>query len=151
MLPAQNECDPDMQHQAGHIVPIVNQAVHLGTTITTNGNYHAEISARIAASMTTCKQLDVLWDKTPLSNKREFRVYGAAVTTQLLYGLESASLSNSDRNRLEAFQTKASAIFPKWKTEVSEIQMLQIIIDRQTIESLKFYKQIITILWTKLH
>ena len=43
------------QYKDGQIVPIVNQAMYLGTTITANGNYHAEISARIAASMATLK------------------------------------------------------------------------------------------------
>ena len=56
-----------IQYEDGQIVPIVNQAVYLGTTITANGNYHAEISARIAASMTTLKILDIFWNKTPLS------------------------------------------------------------------------------------
>ena len=58
MLPAQNERNTD--HTVcidGNIVPIVNQATYLGTTITVNGNYHAEISARIAASLTTLKDL----------------------------------------------------------------------------------------------
>ena len=58
-----------IQYEDGHIVPIVNQAVCLGTTITTNGNYHAEISARIAASMTTLKMFDIFWNKTPLYKK----------------------------------------------------------------------------------
>ena len=48
-----------IQYEGGQIVPIVNQAVYLGTTITANGNYHAEISARIAASMTTPKRFDI--------------------------------------------------------------------------------------------
>ena len=34
-----------IQYEDGQVVPIVNQASYLGTTITANGNYHAEISA----------------------------------------------------------------------------------------------------------
>ena len=52
-----------IQYEDGHIVPIVNQAVYLGTTMTANGNYHAEISARVAASMTTLKILYIFWNK----------------------------------------------------------------------------------------
>ena len=47
-----------------NMVPVVNQATYLGTTITANGNYHAEISARIAASLTTFKTLHLLEQHT---------------------------------------------------------------------------------------
>ena len=53
-----------IQYADGHTVPIVNQATYLGTTITANGNYHAEISARIAASLTTFKRLNLLEQST---------------------------------------------------------------------------------------
>ena len=95
-----------IQHEGGQIVPIVNQAVYLGTTITADGNYHAETSARIAASMTTFKRLDIFWNRTPLSKEWKFRVYDAAFTTKLLYELEPASLSNRQQKRLDAFQIK---------------------------------------------
>ena len=72
----------------GHMVPIVNQATYLGTAITANGNYHAEISATITAFLTTFKRLDIFWNKTPLSKTWKLRVYDAVVTTKLLYRLE---------------------------------------------------------------
>ena len=74
-----------IQYEDGQTVPIVNQATYLGTTITANGNYHAEISARIAASLTTLKRLDIFWNKTPLSKKWELRVYDAVITTIALW------------------------------------------------------------------
>lgn len=94
-----------IQYEDGQRVPIVNQAVYLGITFTANGNYHTEISDRIAASMTTLKP-DISWNKSPLSKKWELRVYDAVLTTKLLYGLESASLPNTDKNRLDTFQNK---------------------------------------------
>ena len=95
-----------IQYADGHTVPIVNQATYLGTTITANGNYHAEISARIAASLATIKRLDISWNKRQFSKKWKLRVYDAVITTKLLYGLESASLSNTDKKRLDAFHNK---------------------------------------------
>ena len=74
-----------IQYEDGQIVPIVNQAVYLGTTITANGNCHAEISARIAASMITFKRPDISWNKAPLSKKWKLRVYDAVITTKLLH------------------------------------------------------------------
>ena len=88
-----------IQYEDGQRVPIVNQAVYLGTTITGNGKYHAEISARIAASMTTFNKQSILGTQCnyPENGNSEY-------TTQLLlYGLESASLSNADKKRLDAF------------------------------------------------
>ena len=58
-----------IQYADGHMVPIVNQATYLGTIITANGNYHAEIRANITVSLTTHKWLDILCAKTQLSNK----------------------------------------------------------------------------------
>ena len=56
--------------------------------------------------MTTLKRLDIFWNKTQLSKKWKLRVYDAVITTKLLYGLESASSSNTDKKRLDAFQNK---------------------------------------------
>ena len=95
-----------IQYEDGQTVLIVNQATYLGTTITANGNYHAEICARIAASLTTPKRLDIFWNKAPLPNKWKLRVYDAVITIKLLYGLEPASLSNADKQRLDAFRNK---------------------------------------------
>ena len=87
-----------IQYEDGQIVPIVNQASHLGTTITAHGNYHAE--TKIAASMATLQRLNISWNKTPLPNKWKLRVYDAAIITNLLCGLESASLSNTDKENV---------------------------------------------------
>ena len=95
-----------IQYEDGQTVPIVNRATYLGATTTANGNYHAEISARIAASLTTLQRLDIFWNKTQFFKKWKLRVYGAVITTKLLYGLESASLSNTDKKRLDAFQNE---------------------------------------------
>ena len=94
------------QYEDGQTVPIVNQATYSGATITANGDYHAEISAKIAASLATFKRLDIFWNKTPLSKKWKLRVYDVVITTKFSYGLESASLSNKDEKRLDAFQNK---------------------------------------------
>ena len=53
-----------IQYEDGQTVPIVNRATYLGATTTANGNYHAEISARIAASLTTFKRLNLLEQST---------------------------------------------------------------------------------------
>ena len=89
-----------IQYADGHTAPIVNQATYLGTTITANGNYHAEISARITASLTTFKRLGIFWNKTPLSKTWKLRVYDAVITTKLLYGLEPQSFQTQTNKTL---------------------------------------------------
>ena len=56
-----------IQYEDGNVLPIVDQATYLGTTITANGSYHAEIDALVAASLTTFRRLDIFWNRTQLS------------------------------------------------------------------------------------
>ena len=99
-----------IQYEDGHIVPIVNQASYLGTTITANGNYHAEISARIAASMTTLKRLDIS------GTMHHFQKNGnSEYTVQLLprsyYTDWNQHHCQTQTKRLDAFQNKGLGQF----------------------------------------
>jgi len=51
--------------------------------------------------------LDMFWKKAPVSTTWKLRVHDAVITSKLLYGLESASLTKSDLARLDAFQIRA--------------------------------------------
>ena len=97
---------PTINYVGGKFVPITNIVIYLGTVIIANGNYHAEISARITAIMKTSQRLSTFWTKTPLIKQCKLRVFDAAITIELLYGLESACLSNIDKTDLIPFRKK---------------------------------------------
>ena len=71
------------------------------------GNAHFEISTRIINTTTTLNKLDLFWKKAPFSTIWKMRVHDAVVSSKLLYGLESASLTKAEYERLNSFQIKA--------------------------------------------
>ena len=71
------------------------------------GNPHFEISIRIINTTTTLNKLDLFWKKAPVSTTWKLRVHDAAISSKLLYGLESASLTNAEYERLYSLQIKA--------------------------------------------
>ena len=46
----------------------------------------------------------MFWKKAPVPTTWKMRVHDAVISSKLLYGLESASLTNAEYERLESFQ-----------------------------------------------
>jgi hypothetical protein len=75
--------------------------------MTAKWNPHAEVGARISNTTVVLGKLDLFWKRAPVSTVWKLRVYDAVITSKLLYGLESASLTKPDFARLYSFQMKA--------------------------------------------
>jgi hypothetical protein len=86
---------------------VASRVIYLGTCMTANANPHAEVGSRIANTGEVLSKLDMFWRKAPVSTTWKLRVHDAVITSKLLYGLESASLTKSDLARLDAFQVRA--------------------------------------------
>ena len=56
---------------------------------------------------TTLNKLDMFWKKALVSTTWKLRVHDAVISNKLLYGLESASLTNAEYERLGSFQIMA--------------------------------------------
>eukprot|EP00972_Heterocapsa_arctica_P106005 15614203-Heterocapsa_arctica.AAC.1 len=52
----------------------------------------------------TLKKLNTFWTKSPSSIRWTLRVYDADIVFKFLYGLETLILTESDREKLDAFQ-----------------------------------------------
>ena len=96
-----------IQYIDGGHMPVTDRAPYLGTNMSAKGNPHFEISTRIAATTITLNKLDMFWKKAPVSTTWKLRVHDAIIASKLLYGLESASLTKAEYERLDAFQIKA--------------------------------------------
>ena len=90
----------------GEQVPIKEKAVYLGSVVTGNGNQHAEVQARISAATVTWKRLQTFWRKAPVTVKWKIRVYDSVILSKLVYGLNSLSLTDTDKRKLYAFHMK---------------------------------------------
>ena len=96
-----------VQYLDGGYMPIADRAPYLGTNMSAKGNPHFEISTRIISTTTTLNKLGLFWKKAPVSTTWKLRVHDAVITSKLLYGLESASLTDAEYERLDSFQIKA--------------------------------------------
>ena len=95
----------------GGYMPIADRAPYLGTKyvcrqkVTRTSNF--EKNNRIINTTATLNKLDLFWKKAPVSTTWKLRVHDAVITSKLLYGLESASATNAEYERLDSFQIKA--------------------------------------------
>ena len=89
------------------IMPVADRAPYPGTHMSAKGNPHFELSTRITSITTTLHKLVLFWKKAPVSTTRKLRVHDAIIIRKLLYGLESASLTDAGYTRFDAFQIKA--------------------------------------------
>ena len=96
-----------VQYLDGGYMPIADRAPYQGTDMSAKGNPHVEISTRTINTTTTLNKLDLFWKKAPVSTTWKLRVHDAVISSKLLYGLESASLTNAEYERFGSFQTKA--------------------------------------------
>ena len=78
-------------------------AKYLGAILTADGRASKEISARIQKAALGVKAVSHFWKHTSLSRKWKVRVYTSTFLPQLLYGLETLVMTNSELHRLEVF------------------------------------------------
>ena len=88
-------------------MPIADGAPYLGTNMSAKGNLHFEINTRIINTTATLNKLGLFWKKAPVSTTWKLRVHDVVITSKLLYGLESASLTNAEYESLDSCQIKA--------------------------------------------
>ena len=85
-----------VQHLDVGFMPMADRAPYFGTNMSAKGNPHFEISTRIINTTTTLNKFDMFWKRAPVSTTWKLRVHGAVISSKLLYGLESASLTNAE-------------------------------------------------------
>ena len=86
---------------------MADRAPYLCTNMSAKRNPHFEINTRIIITTAMLNKLDLFWKKAPVSTTWKLRAHGAVIAWELLYSLESASLTNAVYERLDAFQVKA--------------------------------------------
>ena len=91
----------------GEAMPEASKAPYLGTSMDARGNPHVETNARITNTRIVLSKLDIFWKRAPVSITWKLRVHDAVIASKLLYGLESASLTQAEYTRLDAFQISA--------------------------------------------
>ena len=98
--------NPDIKFKDGTRLQKVEEAVYLGVTLNNKLNMQKEIQKRISNTMIIWKRLGEFWKNCNCTKKDKLHVYQAVIKTKLLYGLESAQLTQGMINKLNTFQLK---------------------------------------------
>ena len=73
----------------------VPETTYLGASVSKRVDPRQEIRRRISATMVILKKLDIFWLKTNCNKKWKLLVYNAAISSNLLYGLETLEPTES--------------------------------------------------------
>jgi hypothetical protein len=90
----------------GAPVPKTTEAVYLGCRLNNTHNTHVEVKLRIRAAAATLRQAHIFWRNSSATLKFELRAVEAILFAKILYGLESAELTESSLQALDTFQLK---------------------------------------------
>ena len=76
----------------------------------------SEVKARISTCMAIMQKLDIFWKKAECPMKWKILVFHAVIRSKLLYGLETAMLTDSAQHKLNVFQLKGLRKIMRLKT-----------------------------------
>ena len=111
----------------GKLLNAVDNFKYLGSIISNDASFDAEITTRIAKATAAFGRLyKRLWTNSGIQLNTKICVYKAAVLTSLLYGCETWTLTKKQVKRLEKFhQTSLRRIARiKWFHKVTNYQVL---------------------------
>lgn len=93
-----------IRFQDGTLVPRKTQATYLGANLNDNNSMDKEIASKIAQCKATANKLGLFWSKARADISWKIQVANSILRSKLLYGLETAHLSDRQLKRLNAFQ-----------------------------------------------
>ena len=65
-----------------------------------------EVRARIRSAMHTWKKLETFWKHANCSTRFKLQVYNAVIRVKLMYGIETAELNETTKQKIGVFQLK---------------------------------------------
>ena len=105
----------------------VCQFIYLGSTITDNLSFDAEINKRIGKAASTLARLTArVWTSPKMSMKTKMAVYNACVTGTLLHGSETWTTYTGQERRLNTFHHRSvhHILGISWRDKVTNVDVL---------------------------
>ena len=87
-------------------VPTKQEAKYLGCRINEKGNVAKELNQRISECYLTWKKLEDYWEHADCPLREQLIIYDAIVRTKLMYGLESAHLIETLKDKIYVSKEK---------------------------------------------
>ena len=95
-----------LKFRHGAVVPHMHKVKYLGCLVNDRGDPQMELRHRLSVCMGVWKKLGLFFKSSDCSVRLKLQVFNAILRSKLMYGLESAQLTESSRQRLGTFQLK---------------------------------------------
>ena len=112
----------DIKFGDGTKVPIKPEAKYLGCRLNEKGNVAKEINQRISECYITWRKLEEFWKHADCQLREKLIVYDAIIRSKLMYGLESAHLTETLKEKLDVFQRKGLRQIMKLPTTFGQME-----------------------------
>ena len=99
-------CAPTLRNGLEYNLPCKSSIVYLGASVDTSGNIQSELNRRIGMAYADFKALAKIWNHANLSREWKYRIYSACILTKLLYGLQTAWFTKTQRTKLDGFHAR---------------------------------------------
>ena len=93
---------------------------YLGCVLNMRADTSSEVKARISTCMAIMHKMDLFWRKAECPIRWKVLVFDAVIRSKLLYGLETAMLTDSAQRKLNVFQLKGLRKILRMKTTFVE-------------------------------
>ena len=103
-------CAPALKNGLGSILPCKSSIVYLGASVDTSGSIQSELNRRIGLAYVDLNALTRIWNHANLTREWKYRIYTACILTKLLYGLQTAWLTKTQRKTLDGFHPRCVRI-----------------------------------------
>ena len=102
----QTGCDISLRDPNGNIIQANGKMQYLGASIYSDGKLKHELSKRLGAAWGEFQRYARAWKHTAVSTRRKLQLFGALITSKVMYSLNSAWLNKQERRRLDGFQAR---------------------------------------------
>ena len=91
---------------SGVALEVVQQAVYLGSLITSCGSSAPSLMRRLGEARGTFDKLSAVWKHANMARQRKILLYKSCIVSKLTYSLECETLRAADYSRLDAFHCR---------------------------------------------
>ena len=90
----------------GAKVPLMSEVGYLGVKLNDKCDNDKELKNKVSNSMAALNKFDLFWSRARCPANFKLYVYDAVIRAKVLYGLETAELTESELNSLDVFHLK---------------------------------------------
>ena len=93
-------------NDVGEYIECKSSISYLGALLDSSGSIQSELARRIGMATADFKALSRIWNHTSVTKELKYRIYQACIVSKLLYGLQVAWLTKTQRLRLDGFHAR---------------------------------------------